>query len=203
MNTTITSDLLQLPKMDLQTAQSLLTENRTQGLAALNKLFRSGMPPHPALNGRYQGQLIALDMALGLTELLGWMTKMYLPWLGKAFYQSQRSGENIFALDSYMLARIFNPFYDGFFPDGPQTYQGFAFHTYIAPGLVDRDRQVLKIDYNLKENPSLTIRRVLDELVQVDKDLYLGKAHVHWWWGHWQTIAYFTLARNTTFSNQE
>jgi hypothetical protein len=55
---------------------------------------------------------------------------------------------------------------------------------------------VLKIDYDLKENPSLTVRRVLDELVRLDDDLYVGKAHVHWWWrpkGEWQTVAYFSL----------
>ena len=62
-----------------------------------------------------------------------------------------------------------------------------------APGLTDPDRTVLKIDYDLKENPSLTVRRILDELVQIDHNLYLGKAHVHWWGGGWQTVAYFLL----------
>jgi hypothetical protein len=51
----------------------------------------------------------------------------------------------------------------------------------------------LKIDYDLKENPALTVRRVLDELVELDENLYLGKAHVRWWWGAWQTVAYFSL----------
>jgi hypothetical protein len=78
--------------------------------------------------------------------------------------------------------------------DSSKTYRAFAFRTYVAPGLVDSDRSVLKIDYHLKENPSLTVRRVLDELVQIDDDLFLGKAHLHWWWGAWQTVACFTLA---------
>jgi hypothetical protein len=59
---------------------------------------------------------------------------------------------------------------------------------------------VLKIDYDLEENPSLTVRRVLDELVQLSDDLYLGKAHVRWWWrpkDSWQTVAYFMLAGNS------
>jgi hypothetical protein len=59
--------------------------------------------------------------------------------------------------------------------------------------LFDLDRTVLKIDYNLKENPPLTVRRVLDELVQLDENLYLGKAHVRWWLGGWQTVAFFSL----------
>jgi hypothetical protein len=98
------------------------------------------------------------------------------------------------------LARFFNPFYRGFAADGPSTYRGFAFRTYVAPGLFDSDRPVLKIDYDLEENPSLTVRRVLDELVQLSDDLYLGKAHVRWWWrprDGWQTVAYFSLAGNS------
>ena len=79
--------------------------------------------------------------------------------------------------------------------DEPETYRGFVFRTYMAPGLTDTDRSVLKIDYNLEENPSLTVRRVLDELVQIDNNLFLGKAHVHWWWNAWQTVAYFSLVR--------
>jgi hypothetical protein len=55
---------------------------------------------------------------------------------------------------------------------------------------------VLKIDYDLAENPGLSIRRVLDELVQVDDGFYLGKAHLKWWWGRWQLVAYFTLVGN-------
>ena len=43
---------------------------------------------------------------------------------------------------------------------------------------------------------ALTVRRVLDELVQVQEDLFLGKAHLHWWSGSWQTVAYFTVARD-------
>jgi hypothetical protein len=37
---------------------------------------------------------------------------------------------------------------------------------------------------------------VLDELVQVADGYYLGKAHVKWWWGLWQQVAYFTLSQN-------
>jgi hypothetical protein len=119
-----------------------------------------------------------------------------MPWRGKTFDASQQRGDNIFTKDSYFLARLFNPLYRGFATDSSKTYRGFAFHTYTAPGLFDRDRTVLKIDYDLKENPALTVRRVLDELVQLDDHLYLGKAHVRWWWhteGTWQTVAFFTL----------
>lgn len=183
---------------ELRAAQALFRADRAQSLASLNFLFRSGTPPEPALDGPYQGELIALDIAPGLTQFFQWLTNRWMPWRGKTFRASQQRGENIFSKDSYPLARLFNPLYRGFVSDGPKTYRGFVFRTYVAPGLVDADRSVLKIDYSLKENPSLTVRRVLDELVQLDDKLYLGKAHVRWWWrpaDGWQTVAYFSLSR--------
>jgi hypothetical protein len=183
---------------ELKAAQTLLKRNRVQGWAALNELFRRGDPPSPSLNGRYRGELIALDIAPGLTQLFQALTDSWMPWLGKTFNATRQSGDNIFTQDSYPLARFFNPFYRGVMTDGPGTYRAFTFRTYIAPGLADPDRTVLKIDYNLAGNPSLTIRRVLDELVQISEQVYLGKAHVHWWWGSWQTVAYFLLSAGTS-----
>lgn len=178
---------------DLRAAQALVKINRAHGLSALNELFRSGVEPEPFPNGRYAGKLIALDLAPGLTQAFQGLFKLWMPWRGKTFDASQQRGDNIFTKDSYPLARLFNPLYRGFRTDSPETYRGFAFRTYTAPGLVDPDRTVLKIDYDLKENPSLTVRRVLDELVELDDNLYLGKAYVHWWWGAWQLVAYFSL----------
>ena len=177
----------------LQTAQKLFKQNREQGWAALNSLFRAGAVPEPPLTGQYAGELVALDVAPGLTQFYQWLTDRWMPWRGKAFDASRQQGDNIFTRDSYLLTRIFNPFYRGFVDDGPETYRAFAFRTYVAPGLFDPDRPVLKIDYNSAENPSLTVRRVLDELVQIGDGLYLGKAHLKWWSGGWQTVAFFTL----------
>ena len=180
---------------EFQLARALVKDDRAQGIGALNMLFRNGSVPEPAINGRYRGELIVLDLAPGLTQLFQSITTAWMPWLGKTFSAFQQRGDNIFTRDSYLLARIFNPFYRGFIDDLPGTYRCFSFRTYIASGLMDADRSVLKIDYDLKENPALTVRRILDELVQIDDNLYLGKAHVRWWWGGWQTVAYFTLTR--------
>ncbi len=176
-----------------QTARVLLQHNRRQGLAQLHELFRAGVPPQPALNGRYQGELIALDIAPGLTQLVQFITNLWLPWQGKTFSRQLACGDNIFTRDSLLLAHLYWPLYHGYLKDGPRTYRAFAFRTCLAPGLADPDRRVLKIDYDQPGNPRLTIRRVLDELVQLEEGLYLGKAHFHWWWGKWQTVAYFTL----------
>ena len=180
----------------LQSARRLVSRDRAKGLATLNSLFRSGTPPAPPLDWRYRGELIALDISPGLTQPFQSITATWMPWLGKTFNASQQRGDNIFTRDSYLMARIFNPFYRGFISDKPGTYRCFSFRTYTAPGLMDPDRSVLKIDYHLKDNPALTVRRILDELVQIDDNLFLGKAHVHWWWGGWQTVAYFTLTRD-------
>jgi hypothetical protein len=194
-------DTFNIPRVsEMQAAQKLVQHDRAKGMAALNSLFRSGTVPAPSLNGRYAGELIAVDIAPGLTQLFDSLLSAWLPWLGKTFNAAQGSGDNIFTKDSYLLARFFNPLYRGFAADGPSTYRGFAFRTYIGPGVVDPDRSVLKIDYDLKENPAPTVRRVLDELVQIGDQLYLGKAHVRWWWrprDGWQTVAYFTLTGNS------
>ncbi len=187
------TNLLEKPENHLKAAQALVRSNRAQGFAALNDLFRAGAVPEPPPNGRYAGELNALDIAPGLTQFFQGLFHLWMPWRGKTFDASHGRGDNFFTKDSYLLARLFNPLYRSFVSDGPKTYRGFTFRIYKAPGLFDADRTVLKIDYNLKENPAFTVRRVLDELVELDADLYLGKAHVHWWWGKWQTVAYFSL----------
>jgi hypothetical protein len=177
-------------------AQRLVKREHARGLARLNEIFRAGVPPDQPLDGRYAGELVALDVAPGLTQLAGMISTRWMPWKGKTFDAARACGDNIFTRDSLTLARVYWPLYRGYRDDGPQTFRAFAFRTYLALGRADPDRQVLKIDYNLDENPGGTIRRVLDELVQVTDNDYLGKAHLKWWWGRWQLVAYFTLSQN-------
>lgn len=190
LSTTIQS---QTAPAAIEAAQQLHRQDRTAGWVALNDLFRTGRPPEFALNGRYQGQLVALNVAPGLTQFGEWLSNLWLPWQGKTFNPAESSGDNIFTNDSRWLGYLNFPLYRGYRPDTPDTFRAFAFRTYTAPGKSDPDRQVLKIDYDLPGNPRLNVRRVLDELVQLDDGLYLGKAHLKWWWGHWQLIAYFSL----------
>jgi hypothetical protein len=177
----------------VRAAQTMLKGDRAMGLAALDDLFTCGVAPQPALNGRLRGELVALDVAPGLTQFTQWLVGRWLPWKGKRFDARLADGDNIFTRDSLPAGRLIWPLYRGYQDDGAETYRAFTFRTYTAPGLVNRDTQVLKIDYDLPVNPSVTIRRILDELVQLADGYYLGKAHVHWWWGRWQTVAYFAL----------
>jgi len=160
----------------------------------LNGIFREGVPPSPPLNGRYAGELIALDIAPGLTQLASAIARAWMPWQGKTFDPGNSMGDNIFQRSSYLAAHVLWPFYRGYVDDGPDTYRAFAFRTYISPGHEDADKETLKIDYNLPANPALSVRRVLDELVQIGDGYYLGKAHMKWWWGRWQRVAYFALS---------
>jgi len=178
--------------------KTLLKQSRQRGLAVLNDTFRSGTVPAPPLDGAYTGELIALNIAPGLTPLIELASAAWMPWQGKTFDRSHACGDNIFTRNSLMLARLYWPLYRGYIDNGDDTYRAFAFRTYVAPGKTDPDRQVLKIDYDLAGNPRLSIRRVLDELVQVADEIYLGKAHLKWWWGRWQMVAYFILTRKET-----
>jgi hypothetical protein len=177
----------------LDHARQLLRHRRRAGLAELDALFRAGAPPQTPLDGRYAGELVAIDVAPGLTWLAEKIAAGWMPWRGKRFDAAQACGDNIFTRDSLGLAHVFWPRYCGYADDRPGTYRAFAFRTYIAPGRNDPDRQVFKIDYDREANPRLSVRRVLDELVQIGDRLYLGKAHLTWWWGRSQLVAYFTL----------
>lgn len=56
-----------------------------------------------------------------------------------------------------------------------------------------RDRTVLRLDYrDVADNPAFPVRRVLDELVQVQPALYLGQALLTWG-GRLRRVAWFSL----------
>lgn len=183
-------NLGQVRELSLEEARALSHHDPKAAWAVLEELFATGGVALPV--GRCRGELLLLDIAPGLTELARAITGRWLPWQGKVF-AAQGSGVNVFTRDSLALAHLWWPFYRGYEPDGEDTYRAFRFRTYTAPGLMNPDQSVLKLDYHLPENPAPSIRRMLDEIVQLEPGLFLGKAHLHWWWGSWQTVAFFTL----------
>ncbi len=180
---------------EIRWAQLSMSRDRRTAWAALNQIFRSGAPPNPPLDGRYAGELIAVRILPGVTEIAEWIYASWRPWRGKWFSATEQYGINLLPRRSRTFVHLLAPFYRGGYEDGRESYRAFAFRTYVAPGRVDADREVLKLDYDIPGNPFLTVRRVLDELVQVGENFYLGKAHVKWWWGQWQVVAYFTLSK--------
>ena len=73
-------------------------------------------------------------------------------------------------------------------------YVAFLFNTYLGPGVDDPELEVLKLDYDNDANPSFLIRTVLDELVQVSGDYYLGKAFMKMR-KVYKLVAFFALRR--------
>ena len=78
---------------------------------------------------------------------------------------------------------------------GGEVVQVFPFRNRIERGAIDPNVKVLKIDYDFEANPSLLIRRILDELVQVDDGLYLGKVLMRWR-GSFRRAGFFSLERS-------
>ena len=164
--------------------------------SALNTIFREGCLPYQALDGNYAGQLLALNIVPVVTQAISLLFKVWLPWKGKMFDPDRASGLNIFTRKAYPLGRVLFPLYRDYNFDNPSTMRAFPFRTCAGTGMMDPELQVLKIDYDNPANPRFSVRRVLDELVQIDDNYYLGKAHVHWIWGRWQTVAFFALEPN-------
>jgi|SRR5579859_2096708 len=93
-------------------------------------------------------------------------------WMGKKFDRAAQTGVNVFTGNKEL----------------------YTFKTYIAKGAVDPKINVLKIDYNMPGNP-LWLRPVLDEVVEVEPNHYLGKLNVHILPGTTIALGYFELEK--------
>ncbi len=178
----------------LRDARLIGEHDRDMATAMLNDLFRRGRTPDPAPDGRYRGEILLVDIAPGLTGIVDSLVGRADPWLGKRFDAAQARGENIIRPAAEPGARLLWPFYRGYERQQTTTL-AFPFRTGVAPARRDPGLHVLKLDYNVEANPRLFLsaRRIVDELVQVDSDLYLGKWYIHWYWGRWSMIGFFAL----------
>jgi hypothetical protein len=179
----------------IRAAEQLLRTRRKDGLAALDALFRAGTVPSPPPDGPYHGELVALDIAPIVTQLVEWLTSFMMPWKGKFLIAAESRGDNIFSAKWRTVLGLAFPFYKGNRDYGNDAFRAFIFDTSIAQGKVDTDRQVFRIDYDRPDNPAQSIRRIIDEIVEVRDGVYLGKVHFRWWWGTWQMIGYFALRK--------
>lgn len=177
----------------VQEAKALFHSNRKEGLARLNSLFREGRIPDPPPNGPYRGELVAVDVAPLVNQTVQGLASLWMPWKGKYLVREEHRGDNLFDKNSRAVLRVVFPFYRGWADYDADTERAFIFDTSISQGMQDKDRQVFRIDYDRPDNPALTIRRIVDEVVQVDEGLYLGKIHLKWWWGKWSMLGYFAL----------
>jgi hypothetical protein len=155
----------------------------------LNQIFRAGDSPK-GLDGRCEGILVMTTQG-PLDGVARSLSSLWMPWLGKRFDRAAATGDNLMTAGASRVARLAWPTY-AFRPVEPAVLSAFDFRTYVEPGLADPDRPVLKIDYDLDVNPRFLIRDILDELMEVGRDTYLGKVHMRKG-GGWKMMGYFAL----------
>jgi len=158
----------------------------------LRSRFESGRAPARPLNGEYVGRLLLVTIPGPLGAIARVWARAWMPWKGKRFLADSALGDNRVSNDARPLLHLFWPFYRQAHPAGPDHFRAFAFTVRLAPSVRDPQRAVMRIDYDLDENPRFWIRDVVDELVETGPGEYLGEAQVRWS-GAWRTAAYFTL----------
>ena len=145
------------------------------------RTFLSGRPLRDPPKGFYRGT----------AHLLGGRP---VPWLGKSFIPEGNLGFNIFTPRGARLLKLLTPLYDRFRVNADGNTEAYTFKTSSGPGFKDRNVDTFKLDYNSPENPFL-IRIILDEIVEIAPQQFLGKVHLKVFPGYFATIGYFGLSR--------
>lgn len=161
----------------------------------LESIFQSGSLPDPPLEGPYAGEFLAFQIAPGFSQLAARLSYAWTAWRGKIFDSERSGGSNIINQGLRPIAGLIWPFYHGYKKYTDETYLAFPFKTTSGPGITNPKMQVFQVHYDIPENPGWIVRRMLDEIIQIEPDYYLGKANFHWWQGGWQAWAYFCLYR--------
>ena len=164
---------------------------RASGLARLGELFGDSTAPDPPLEGFLSGRPLALSRSPLLDAWGRRLGELYMPWLGKRFESSAGWGINVLARSARLPLRVLWPSYVAE-RELADRIEAFSFRTRAGSGELDPATDVLKIDYDLERNPDL-VRRLLDEVVQLDRGLYLGKSLVRGRAG-WRELGYFVLS---------
>jgi hypothetical protein len=168
------------------------------GRATLERVFRAGRFPAPPPSGLARGTFLTTTLEPTVDRAIAALTTLAMPWLGKAFDPAAGRGENVFAPGPSWYAagllRVVPWLGWSIRRDAQGRLRGFPFVTERGAGLADPDVEVLRIVYDdpRVSNPP-PVRRVLDEVVEVEPGLLLGKAHMHGWDGRWRLVAFFAL----------
>jgi len=125
-------------------------------------------------------------------RLIGTISGAWLPWAGKRFNAEQATGDNILIASAKWPSKLLWPLYTLRRLDN--RFTAFDFRTYVEPGVLDPDVEVLVIDYaSVASNPRVVIKQIRDELVEVVPGANLGKM-IFQGPGERQTLAaYFAL----------
>ena len=137
--------------------------------SANQKVFAGGTVPNPLPNGLYNGTVPGHTVS----------------WLGKKFFAT---GESASGGDASEGTGI------NVFQNGSGTSEKYPFKTYIGKGAHDGALDVIKIDYNIAGNP-LWLKPILDEIVEVSPNKFLGKLQLRIIPGYPFTLTYFELTK--------
>lgn len=96
-------------------------------------------------------------------------------WIGKTFDYKTQQGVNVFHKVG-------------------GAKEEYPFNLTIGPGLQDADLNVIKLDYDVEGNPAW-IRLILDEIVEIKQNTYLGKVHYRLLPNLPFTLAFFRLKK--------
>lgn len=172
-----------------------LDTRREASLQTLHSIFKLGSAPASALDGRFRGQLVTTTIFSPLDSFGRVMARLYIPWLGKRFDAASQTGDNFFKPGMRLWSHLYWPMYNGYRHYGRNLLTAFPFRTYTGPGVLDSEVEVLKLDYGDPRNPGFIVRDVLDELVQVTGNYYLGKAYIRKSGDDYRLVAFFALQK--------
>jgi hypothetical protein len=150
--------------------------NRAQVLARFDEMFRVGAPPDPLPDGFHPGRFLATSIWGPFDSFTLGLSRLWMPWRGKVFDRGTQEGVNRFAQAAASRVAL-KAVFPSYTPERSTSdrIEAFPFRNRVAPGELDPDVSVYKIDYDFEANPDLLIRRILDEIVQVAPGRYLGK----------------------------
>jgi hypothetical protein len=176
---------------------------REETIATLNATFKLGRAPEPAPDGPYHGQLLSPTLFTPLDAYGRFVARFYLPWKGKKFDAARNAGINLFTPSAPVSGKLFWLRYKGWRRGKSGSVTGFKFDTYTGQGAQDPEVSTLKLDYDNPSNPRLLVRSVLDELVQITGDYYLGKAMLWRPGGRYRLAAFFVLRKHVPEASHE
>jgi hypothetical protein len=166
---------------------------RSNALGALEMCFREAETPR-GLDGPMRGRVLTTTIGHGLDAIAAGLAQLWMPWKGKSFDPEAKEGRNTFTTGFRTVQNVLWPGYDLDRPLGAGRYATFPFTMWDGPSnFTSGGADVLKIDYEHPQSPWL-IRDILDELVQIDDELYLGQALLRAR-GRLHRVAWFELRR--------
>lgn len=145
--------------------------------AELAELFRNSTSGD-TVNGQTEGIVLGFPAPHPEMDLLGRTGRAFAerfvkranPWLGKRFIREEQRGTNSVTMAA-LVVKVIAPNY-GLHKVGDH-YEGFDMRNWVAPSSLDPATQVMVIDYQI--NNPWPMSRIIDELVEIVPNTYLGK----------------------------